>query len=77
MYKNGEEFVNQIKLRNISKNSPVLITLAVTGIMLTAITYLAYREHLVDSQDMVDDMMDIPETDMEAIHNFFQMKMEI
>lgn len=69
MYKNGEESANRIKLRSISKNSPVLITLAVTGVMLATITYLAYREHIVDAQDMIDDMADIPQTDTEAIRN--------
>lgn len=69
MYKNGEESANRIKLRSISKNSPVLITLAVTGVMLSAMTYLAYREHTVDAQDMVDNMAGIPQTNSEAIRN--------
>lgn len=69
MYKNGEESANRIKLRSISKNSPVLITLAVTGVMLASIVYLTYREHTVDAQDMVDNMADIPQTDLEAIRN--------
>lgn len=69
MYKNGEESVNRIKLCSISKNSPVLITLAVTGVMLAAIAYLAYREHTVDAQDMINNMADIPQTDSEAIRN--------
>lgn len=71
MYKNGEEAAKQIKLRNISKNSPVLITLSVTGIMLVTITYLAYRNHVVDTQEIVDNMSDIPQTNSEAIHNIF------
>lgn len=71
MYKNGEESANRIKLRSISKNSPVLITLAVTGVMLATIVYLAYREHTVDAQDMVDNMADIPQTNSEAIRNIF------
>lgn len=69
MYKNGEESAKRIKLRSISKNSPVLITLAVTGVMLVTMAYLTYREHTVDAQDMVDDMVDIPQTNSEAIHN--------
>lgn len=69
MYKNGEESANRIKLRNISKNSPVLITLAVTGVMLATIVYLTYREHTVDAQDMVDNTVDIPQTNSEAIRN--------
>lgn len=69
MYKNGEESANRIKLRSISKNSPVVITLAVTGVMLATIVYLAYREHTVDAQDMVDNMADVPQTSSEAIRN--------
>lgn len=69
MYKNGEESVNSIKLRSISKNSPVLITLAVTGVMLVTIAYLAYREHAVDTQDLINDMEDIPQTDSEVLRN--------
>lgn len=71
MYKNGEESAKQIKLRNISKNSPVLINLVVTGIMLATITYLAYRNHVVDDQEIVDNMSEIPQTNSEAIHNIF------
>lgn len=69
MYKNGEESAKRIKLRSISKNSPVLITLAVTGVMLVTMAYLTYREHTVDAQDIVDNMADIPQTNTEAIHN--------
>lgn len=71
MYKNGEESAKRIKLRSISKNSPVLITLVVTGVMLSTIVYLAYREHNVDDSGMVDNMVNIPQTDSEVIHNIF------
>ena len=71
MYKNGEESINRIKLCSISKNSPVLITLTVTGVMLVTMAYLAYREHVVNTQDVVDNMADIPQTNSEAIHNIF------
>ena len=56
-------------MRSISKNSPVLITLAVTGVMLVTIAYLAYREHSVDTQDLINDMEDIPQTDSEVLRN--------
>lgn len=69
MYKNGEESINGIKLRSISKNSPVEIIVAVTGVMLAIMGYLAYREHSVDTQDVVDNMADIPQTDLEAMRN--------
>ena len=69
MYKNGEESLNRIKLRSISKNSPVLIDVGVTGVMLSTIAYLAYREHTVNTQDMVDNMTDIPQTNSEAMRN--------
>jgi len=74
MYKNGEEAANRIKLCSISKNSPVLITLSVTGVMLAAMTYLAYREHTVDTQDMANNMADIPQSNSEAIRNILSSK---
>ena len=39
--------------------------------MLVTITYLAYRNHVVDTQEIVDNMSDIPQTNSEAIHNIF------
>lgn len=69
MYKNGEESDTQIKLKQITKNSPVAIALLVTGPMVGFLGYLLYREHKVNNQMDVEDMFDVPQDDDEAISN--------
>lgn len=69
MYKNGEESDTQIKLKQITKNSPVAITLLVTGPMVGFLGYLLYREHKVNNQLTGEDIFDIPQDDDEAINN--------
>lgn len=77
MYKNGEESDTQIKLKQITKNSPVAIALLVTGPMVGFLGYLLYREHKVNNQMDVEDIFDIPQDDDEAISNIIVMMMEI
>lgn len=69
MYKNGEESKNRIQLKSLSKNSPVLIALLVTGTMLGFLVYLAYRDHRVKNSDIEDNMLDIPQNTREVIEN--------
>jgi len=69
MYKNGEESESRIQLKNISKNSPVLLVLLVTGVMLGFISYLAYRDHKVNNADIEDNMLDMPQSTHEVIRN--------
>lgn len=69
MYKNGEESDTQIKLNRITKNSPVVIALLVTGPMVGFFGYLLYREHKVNKQMALEDMCDIPKNNDEAISN--------
>lgn len=69
MYKNGEESATQIKLKQITKNSPVVIALLVTGPMVGFLGYLFYREHKVNNQMDAQDIFDIPQDDDEAINN--------
>lgn len=71
MYKNGEESENQLKLKCITKNSPVAITLLVTGTMLSFLGYLVYRDHKVDNEVVEDNMLDIPQDTKEVIRNIF------
>lgn len=68
MYKNGEESDTQIKLKQITKNSPVIIALLVTGPMVGFLGYLFYREHMVNNMN-VKDIFDVPQHDDEAISN--------
>lgn len=69
MYKNGEESKNRIQLKSLSKNSPVLIALLVTGTMLGFLIYLAYRDYRVKNSDIEDNMLDIPQNTREVIEN--------
>lgn len=69
MYKNGEESDTQIKLKRITKNSPVAIAMLVTGPMVAFLGYLLYREHNVNSQIDIEDLFDIPQDDEGAINN--------
>lgn len=69
MYKNGEESEKQIKLNRITKNSPVLIALLVTGPMVGFLGYLLYRDHKVNTQLEAENMLDIPKSNEEAIGN--------
>ena len=69
MYKNGEESNTQIKLRQITKNSPVAIALLVTGPMVGFLGYLLYREHNVNFQIDTESMCNIPQDDAAAISN--------
>ena len=69
MYKNGEESDTQIKLKQITKNSPVAIALLVTGPMVGFLGYLLYREHKVNNQMDEQDIFDIPQDDEVAISN--------
>lgn len=69
MYKNGEESDTQIKLKRITKNSPVAIAMLVTGPMVAFLGYLLYREHNVNSQIDTEDLFDIPQDDEGAINN--------
>lgn len=69
MYKNGEESSTQIRLKQITKNSPVAIALLVTGPMVGFLGYLLYREHKVNNQMDVADMFDIPQEANDAIRN--------
>lgn len=69
MYKNGEESDTQIKLKRITKNSPVAIAMLVTGPMVAFLGYLLYREHNVNSQIDTEDLFDIPQNDEGAINN--------
>lgn len=69
MYKNGEESDTQIKLKRITKNSPVAIAMLVTGPMVAFLGYLLYREHNVNSQIDTEDLFDIPQDQEEAINN--------
>ncbi len=71
MYKNGEESDKQIKLKSISKNSPVLIALLVTGTMLSFIGYLVFRDHKVSNEVVNNEMLDIPQDQKELINNIF------
>lgn len=67
MYKNGEESNTQIKLESITKNSPVAITVLVTGCMVGFMGYLLHREHNVTNQE--HNIFDVPQSDQEAINN--------
>ncbi len=69
MYKNGEEAETQIKLKQITKNSPVAIALLVTGPMVGFLGYLLYREHNVNCQKDIENIFNIPQDDGEAINN--------
>lgn|GEM_PF-1881811 len=71
MYKNGEESDKQIRLKSISKNSPVIITLLVTGTMLSFIGYLVFRDHKVTNEVVNNEMLDIPQDQKEVINNIF------
>jgi hypothetical protein len=71
MYKNGEESDKQIKLKSMSKNSPVIITLIVTGTMLSFIGYLIFRDHKVNNETVDNEMLDIPQDSKEVINNIF------
>lgn len=69
MYKNGEESDTQIKLKKITKNSPVEMALLVTGPMVGFLLYLMYRDHNVNHASDEMNIFDIPQNDEEAITN--------
>ncbi|EOT23390.1 hypothetical protein C805_03051 [Eubacterium sp. 14-2] len=69
MFKNGEESETQIKLRRITKNSPVVIALLVTGPMAGFLGYLCYRDHKVNTQKASQNILDIPKDSNTAINN--------
>ena len=71
MYKNGEESENQLKLKSITKNSPVVIAVLVTGTMLSFLGYLVYRDHTVSNEAIDNNMLDIPQDSREVIKNVF------
>ncbi len=71
MYRNGEESENQLRLKSITKNSPVTITVLVTGAMLSLLGYLVYRDHSVNKEIIDDNMLDIPQDSREVIENVF------
>lgn len=74
MYKNGEESNTQIKLKQITKNSPVAIALLVTGPMVGFLGYLLYRDHKVNSPLEREDIFSIPQDDNEAVNNILGNK---
>lgn len=74
MYKNGEESENQLKLKSITKNSPVTIAVLVTGTMLSFLGYLVYRDHTVNNEAINNNMLDIPQDSREVIKNVFTNK---
>jgi hypothetical protein len=55
----------------MSKNSPVIITLIVTGTMLSFIGYLIFRDHKVNNEIVDNEMLDIPQDSKEVINNIF------
>ena len=69
MFKNGEESDTQIRLRQITKNSPVLIALLVTGPMVGFLGYLCYRDHKVNRQKDTQDNLNIPRNTSSVINN--------
>lgn len=68
MYMNGEESEKGLKLKSITKNSPVVMTILLTGAMLGTMAYLAWRNHQVD---LDVESNQIPATEEEAIDNIF------
>lgn len=71
MYKNGEESANRIKLKSITKNSPVVLALLVTGAMLGFVKYLAYRDHKVNNDFIEEHMTEMPQTTRELVENVY------
>lgn len=71
MYKNGEESANRIKLKSITKNSPVVLALLVTGAMLGFVKYLAYRDHKVNNAFIEEHMTEMPQTTRELVENVY------
>lgn len=69
MFKNGEESNTQIRLRQITKNSPVLIALLVTGPMVGFLGYLCYRDHKVNSSEESQNKLEIPKNTSAVIDN--------
>lgn len=69
MFKNGEESDTQIRLRQITKNSPVLIALLVTGPMVGFLGYLCYRDHKVNRPKDTQNNLSIPGNSSAVIDN--------
>lgn len=69
MYQYGEEAENQLKLKSISKNSPVELIFIVTGTLLCFLGYLIKRDYEVNNKDVENEMLDYPQTDDEAVNN--------
>lgn len=65
MYKNGEESRTQVKLEKITKNSPVLMAMLVTGPLLGFLGYLLYRENKIAR--LMNTTVDIPQDDDTAV----------
>lgn len=61
LYKNGEEAKNQIKLNEITKNSPVMMSFLLAGAMASVMMYLTSREMSIDKRYI--------ESEDEAIRN--------
>lgn len=74
MYKYGEEAGNQIRLKSITKNSPVAIALGVSGTMLLFLIYLVCREHKVSNSYLEENMIDLPQDNNTAISNILASK---
>ncbi|MBS5931501.1 MAG: hypothetical protein KIC94_01390 [Clostridiales bacterium] len=71
MYMNGEEAKSQIRLKEITKNSPVMMAFIVAGVMGGVMAYLAYRNHNVNSFFEYEDILNIPSNRKDAINNIF------
>lgn len=71
IYKNGEESPNRIQLKSVSKNSPVVFGLLITGVMLSVIGYLAYRDHQVNNEEIEENMLNMPSSSVDAIRNVY------
>lgn len=72
IYQSGEEAKGQIRLKSITKNSPVLIAFTVVGVMGSVMAYLAYRNHKVNSFIDNNNLLDIPTDRKEALKNIIE-----
>lgn len=72
IYQSGEESKSQIRLRTITKNSPVMIAFTVVGVMGNVMGYLAYRNHKVNVVIDNDDIFDMPTDRKEALKNIIE-----
>lgn len=72
IYQNGEESSSQIKLKKITKNSPVLLAFTVVGVMGAVMGYLAYRNHNVNTVVDDCDIFDVPDDRKDALQNIIK-----